>query len=80
MRPKGHLNGRTNALIRAITVADGEGLVEKLSFVSDNDTLPVRMRLDALKHLTGALHGRIRLNAAAKRHLASQFDLTTPED
>jgi hypothetical protein len=79
MRQRGCLNARTNSLMRALILADGEGLIERLSAVVDDPSLPLRMQLDACKHLSGALHGRIRLNAAAKRQLGENFNLETPE-
>ena len=79
MRSRGALNARTNSLMRALVLAPGEGLIERLSAVADNPQLPLRMQLDACKHLAGALHGRIRLNHAAKRHLGEHFNLVTPE-
>jgi hypothetical protein len=79
MRQRGCLNARTNSLLRAIILAPGEGLLEKLASVSEDAELPLRMRLDSLKHLAGGLHGRIRISHAAKRQLADNFELETPE-
>jgi hypothetical protein len=79
-RPRGSLNNKTNSLIRALTQAEGEGLMERLAAVSEDDSKPLRMRLDACKHLAGALHGRIRLNYKAKRELGEAFHLRSPED
>ena len=62
--------------MRAITTAPGEGLLERLAHVSENDNLPIRMRCDSLKLLAGGLFGRIRLSPTAKLHLSEHFDLT----
>ena len=67
-RTTGSLNRRTNSLVRALERVDGD-LLEKLSAVSADTTLPLRMRLDSCKILSGALHGRVRLSAKAKREL-----------
>jgi hypothetical protein len=60
-------------LIRAIDHAPGADLLERLSHVGEDERLPLRMRLDAVKLLSGALHGRIRLNHAAKRQIADNM-------
>ena len=65
--------------MRALILAPGDGLIERLSAVVADPSLPLRMQLDACKHLSGALHGRIRFNHAAKRQLANNFELETPE-
>ena len=44
-----------------------------LSHVGEDERLPLRMRLDAVKLLSGALHGRIRLNHAARRQIAENM-------
>ena len=72
-RPRGSLNRRTDSLIRAIDHAPGADLLERLSHVGEDERLPLRMRLDAVKLLSGALHGRIRLNHAAKRQIADNM-------
>ena len=73
MRPRGSLNRRTDSLIRAIDHAPGAALLERLSHVGEDERLPLRMRLDAVKLLSGALHGRIRLHHAAKRQIADNM-------
>lgn len=72
-RPPGALNRRTMSLLRAIEDTNGEDLLDSLASVADDDELPFRMRLDACKILAGALHGRVRINAAAKRKLNIKF-------
>ena len=72
-RKRGSLNRRTDSLIRAIDHAPGEDLLLRLSHVSEDERLPLRMRLDAVKLLSGALHGRIRLNHAAKAAIAANM-------
>ena len=67
-RTAGSLNRRTNSLVRALERAPGD-LLEKLAAVTNDDRLPLRMRLDSCKILSGALHGRVRLSAKAKREL-----------
>ncbi len=80
-RPRGSLNARTASLMRALTLADtGEGLIERLSIVAEDDDLPLRMRLDAVRYLAGALMGRVRMSYKTKRELAKSFSLQTPED
>ena len=66
MRTKGSLNRRTETFIRAVQHAPGETLYQRLAHVMDDESLPLRMRLDAVRHLSGALHGRVRLNAKTK--------------
>jgi hypothetical protein len=40
----------------------------------DNEGLPLRMRLDAVKYLSGYLHGRVRINAVAKERMNKTID------
>jgi hypothetical protein len=68
-RTKGSLNRRTNSLVRALDHANGTDLLEKLALVGEDTSLPLKLQLDALKHLSGAMHGRIRLHHAAKKQL-----------
>lgn len=72
-RPRGSLTRRTDSLIREITNVDDGDLLERLATVTGNEELPLRMRLDALKLLSGALHGRIRLSQPAKVKLANEL-------
>ena len=72
-RSRGSLNRRTDSLIRALNHAPGVDLLERLSHVGEDERLPLHMRLDAVKLLSGALHGRIRLNNAAKRQIADNM-------
>ena len=68
-RARGSLNRRTESLIRAVDHAPGGDLLERLSHIMDNEGLPLRMRLDAVKYLSGYLHGRVRINAVAKERM-----------
>jgi hypothetical protein len=72
-RKRGSLNRRTDSLIRAVDHAPGDDLLERLSHLAEDEQLPLRMRLDAVKLLSGALHGRIRLNHAAKAMIAENM-------
>ena len=78
-RPRGSLNARTSSLVRALTLAEGEGLIERLAVVSEDDALPLRMRMDAVRHLAGALMGRVRMSWKTKQELAKHFPLHSPE-
>jgi hypothetical protein len=49
-------------------------LLERLSALTQDASLPMRMRLDACKLLSGALHGTVRLNAAAKQQIQDNFN------
>ena len=73
MRKRGSLNKRTDSFIRAVDRAEGADLLTKLSAMSEDPALPLRMRLDAVRYLSGALHGRVRLNHAAKRQIADNM-------
>jgi len=73
-RPRGSLTRRTDSLIREITNVDDGDLLERLATVTGNEELPLRMRLDALKLLSGALHGRIRLSQPAKVKLSKELE------
>lgn len=66
------LNRRTESLIRAVSHVDGN-LLERLALISEDESLPLKMRLDALRYLSGALHGRVRLSAAAKSRLKAEM-------
>lgn len=68
-RTKDALSRRTESLIRAVDHSPGENLYDRLSHLVDDDALPLRMRLDALRHLSGYLHARVRLSDAAKRRI-----------
>jgi hypothetical protein len=69
-RGAGTLNRKTESLIRAVSHASGDDLLERLSHVMDDESLPLKMRLDALRYLSGYLHGRVRINASAKERIA----------
>jgi hypothetical protein len=68
-RTRGALSKRTESFIRAVSHAEGDDLLEKFYHVSNNETLPLRLRLDAVRHLAGYLAGRVRLNAKTKKIL-----------
>lgn len=61
------------SLMRAIEGSDGEDLLDGLASVAEDSELPLRMRLDACKILSGALHGRVRMDAAAKRKMNAKL-------
>ena len=73
MRKRGSLNKRTDSFIRAVDRAEGADLLTKLSAISEDPALPLRMRLDAVRYLSGALHGRVRLNHAAKQRISENL-------
>jgi hypothetical protein len=68
------LNKQTDSLIRAIDRAPGADLLERLSALTQDASLPMRMRLDACKLLSGALHGGIRLSTTAKEKIQTNFN------
>jgi hypothetical protein len=68
-KTKGALNQRTNSLVRALSNADGSDIVERLASVAHDDSLPLRLQVDACKHLSGAMFGKLRLHALAKKQV-----------
>ena len=73
-RTTGSRNRRTDSLIRAIDRAPGDDLLLRLATVSEDAALPLRMRLDALKLLGGAMYGRVRLSHAAKQQITANLE------
>ena len=72
-RNRGSLNRRTESLVRAVANAQGADLVERLSSMVDDGALPLQMRLDCCRLLSGALSGRVRLHAAAQRRITDDL-------
>jgi len=73
-RTKGSLSKRTESFIRAVTHSKGDDLLEKFYHVSNDENLPLRLRLDAVRHLSGYLAGRVRLNAKTKKILNDNME------
>jgi hypothetical protein len=66
-RSAGALNRRTESMLRAIDRAEGENLIDCLSHISQDDDLPLRMRMDACRMLGGSLYGKMRLHERTKK-------------
>ena len=77
-RKAGTLNRRTESFIRAVSQAPGNDLLERFSHLVDNEDLPLKMRLDAVRYLSGYLHGRVRLNATAKKRIKANIEAEQP--
>ncbi|MDC0148879.1 hypothetical protein OAI11_00815 [Rhodospirillales bacterium] len=75
-RTPGALSKRTESFIRAVSHAPGDDLLEKFYHVSNDENLPLRLRLDAVRHLSGYLAGRVRLNAKTKAILNDNMEQT----
>ena len=73
-RTKGSLSKRTESFIRAVSHAPGDDLLDKFYHVSNDENLPLRLRLDAVRHLSGYLAGRVRLNAKTKKILNDNME------
>ena len=74
-RTHGALSKRTESFIRAVSHAPGDDLLAKFYHVSNDETLPLRLRLDAVRHLSGYLAGRIRLNSKTKKILDANLEV-----
>ena len=72
-RKRGSLNRRTDSFVRAVDRAEGSDLIIKIAGMTADPCLPRRMRLDAARYLSGALHGRIRLHHSAKAQIANNL-------
>jgi hypothetical protein len=75
-RKRGSLNARTNSFIRAVDSAEGNDLLTKFSAMAADQRLPLRLRLDACRYLSGALHGRVRLHPTAKAQINANLATT----
>jgi len=68
-KTRGSLNRRTDSLVRALSNADGADIVERLASVAHDDSLPLRLTVDACKHLSGAMYGKLRLHHLARQQV-----------
>jgi hypothetical protein len=66
-RSSGALNRRTESMLRAIDRAEGTDLLDCLSEIAQDDSLPLRMRMDAARMLGGSLYGKMRLHERTKK-------------
>jgi hypothetical protein len=75
-RTANSLNRKTESMLRALHRADGSDLLAKIAFVANDDSLPFRLQVDAVRLLAGAIYGgRIRLHDQAKQQVAESLEL-----
>ena len=64
-RPPGALTWPRKELLRRLEAMDGDGdldLADRLAVVAEDGEAPIKVRLEAVRHLAGALHAKIRLD------------------
>lgn len=61
-RPPGALAWPRKELLRRIEAMDEPDLATRLAVVAEDSDAPEKVRLEACRHLAGALHSKIRLD------------------